>query len=271
MTEQVIYADIGVNLCSAKLKDPGAILARAWDQWVGYFVSISNSLKECHGNLELCQRFHTEYQLYCTMGVHPHNAKQLNNQALNELRELIQANRKYVVAMGECGLDYDRNFSPPALQRKWFESQIQMAIELKLPLYFHEREAFNDFCQIVEKYDLRDMAVVHCFTGSREALLKYLALGYYIGITGWVCDEKRGQALQKLIPLIPLERLLLETDSPYLTPQNMPQLRARINEPINVYYVAKKVASLYQMDLEELVKITTENARRFFNLKNLTT
>lgn len=262
--------DIGVNLGAKQFKDPEQILKNAQDSSVSRIITISNSLKECNLNLEFCKLYNTQYGLYSTIGIHPHNAKQVTASRLEIVKKLINENRGYVVAVGECGLDFNRNFSPPDIQKRWFEEQIQLAIEVDLPLYFHERDAFEDFYNIVQKYDLKGKGVVHCFTGSKEALSKYLSLGFYIGITGWVCDEKRGKELQKIVPLIPLDRLMLETDAPFLTPHNI-KPRPKYNEPKYIGSVVKMVAGLYGISQEKLIKITTENAKRFFGLNKTNT
>ena len=211
----------------------------------------------------MCKKFNDVPKLYCTIGVHPHNSKELTNDKFELIRKTIEANRQYVVAVGECGLDYNRMFSPANIQKKWFEEQIKLAIELNMPLYFHERDSFDDFYDIVSKYDLNGKAVVHCFTGSKNALMAYLKLGYYIGITGWVCDDNRGKSLQSIIPKIPLDRILLETDAPWLTPKHLKPY-PKYNEPKYVTEVIKKVAALMRISPDELINYASENRKRLF-------
>lgn len=258
--------DIGVNMCSKQFRNQKEILDRAEKSGVNKIITISNSFKECKSNLSLIRRFR-DHKIYCTIGVHPHNAKELDDTKLKSIRELIVKNRKSVVAIGECGLDFNRNFSPPDVQKKWFEEQIKLSIDLDIPLYFHERDAFDDFVEIVSKYELAGKGVIHCFTGTKKALETYLKLGFYIGITGWVCDERRGKELQKIIPLIPDDKLLIETDAPWLNPvpRNI-KGRPRWSEPSHLYYVVKKVAELRGTTVEELVVLTTDNAKTVFSL-----
>jgi len=256
--------DIGVNMNSkqyAGIHD--TVMKNAKDAGVKSIITISNSLKECGQNVELCKKYSDVPKLYCTAGSHPHCSKELTDEKLRMIRKIAESNKQYVVAIGECGLDYNRMFSPAHIQRKWFEEQIKLAITLNLPLYFHERDAFNDFYDIVKKYDLNGKAIIHCFTGSKEALLAYLKLGFYIGITGWVCDENRGKALQAMIPKIPLDRILLETDAPWLTPKNLKPY-PKFNEPKHVHEVIKKVAGIMRITPDDLINHAAENRKRLF-------
>jgi TatD DNase family protein len=260
-------ADIGVNLCCRQFRGKvKEILDNADKSGVKFVISISNSLKECSENVKKCKLFDNDgSNVCCTVGVHPHNAKNLHKGNFNVLERIIVNNRKHVVAIGECGLDYDRMFSSVKQQKMWFEEQIKLALRLNFPLYFHERAAHSDFCQIVEKYDLAGKGVVHCFTGTKIALLKYLELGFYIGITGWICDDKRGKELQNIVKLIPLNRILIETDAPWLTPKN-PRIepRPKYNEPKYLPIVLKKTAGCMKVKPEVLAKFANENRKRLF-------
>lgn len=256
--------DIGVNLCSKQYnKNHDTILEDSKNNNVTRIITITNSLKEIRPNLDFCKKYNSIPRVFCTIGVHPHSAKSLNDGNFNRLRSAINKNREHVIAVGECGLDYNRMFSPKDVQIKWFRAQIELALEVDLPLYLHSRDATEDFLNIVKDYDLAGKAIVHCFTGSRDTLLKYLDLGFYIGITGWVCDDYRGKELQKAVPLIPLDRLLLETDSPWLTPKNI-RPRPRFNEPKYITYVVDKVAQLIGIQPQELVDRTNENRQKLF-------
>ena len=256
--------DVGVNMHSkqyAGIHD--AIIKNAKDAGIKSIITITNSLKESDANIRYCKKYNDSPKLYCTLGVHPHAARELNDKNFKNIRKMIEANREHVVAVGECGLDYNRMFSPASVQRRWFEEQIKLAIELDLPLYFHERDAFDDFYEIVKKYDLKGKAIVHCFTGSKKALNAYLDLGFYIGITGWVCDDGRGKALQSIIPKIPLDRILLETDSPWLTPKSI-KPKPKYNEPQNLPLVIQKVAGLMNVTPEELINNAANNRKNLF-------
>ena len=204
--------------------------------------------------------------LFSTAGVHPHDAKNCNEQTINSLRTL--ANHKEVVAMGECGLDFNRDFSPRPVQEKWFEAQIQLACELKLPLFLHEREAHKRFTEILSAYKNQlDLAVVHCFTGTKEEAKTYLDLGFCLGITGWICDERRGKHLQEIVKYIPLDKIMLETDAPFLTPRDMREKpKDGRNEPAFLPHVAQTIAHLLKKSPEEIASETTATAAWFFNL-----
>ena len=261
--------DIGVNLCAKQIKgNVAGILSAAEIAGVCTIVSISNSSKECNMNLELIKKY-PRYKIYCTIGVHPHNAKEMSFEKLRQLEKLVTSNRGKVVAIGECGLDFNRTFSPQDIQKEWFEEQIKLAVKHEIALYFHERDAHAEFMEIVSKYKLSGRAVVHCFTGTKGALDDYLKLGYYIGIAGWVCDEKRGEDLRQIIKFIPKERLLIETDSPWLTPiPRRGNQRPEWNEPSNLYYIAETIGMLLNVSPERVISQTTENAKRLFRLRN---
>ena len=207
--------------------------------------------------------------LYATAGTHPHNASTLSPDALVELREL--ARRPEVVAVGECGLDYNRDFSARDVQRRCFEAQLELACEVGKPVFLHERDAEVDFVSTLEQVRPRLRGgVVHCFTGTRDALERYLALDMHIGITGWICDERRGAHLADLVRLIPQGRLLVETDAPYLLPRDLPRETrpaAGRNEPALLPHVARFIARSRGETFEELARHTTLAATKLFGLR----
>ena len=207
-----------------------------------------------------------EKALYSTAGIHPHDAKSAGNGTIEFLREL--AREKDVRVIGECGLDYNRDFSPRDIQRRWFVKQAELAAELSLPLFLHERDAFTDFSIILSEYiSSVPAAVVHCFTGTEGELEYYLSQGCYIGITGWICDERRGRHLQDLVKMIPPDRLLLETDGPYLLPRDLPfKVKNKRNEPRFLPHIAETTARQLGKDTEKLAEETYANARRFLGL-----
>lgn len=270
------YVDIGVNLGKKDFPDPEVILQDALKHNVTRFIVTGCSVPRSEEAWRFTQRY--PRQVYSTAGVHPHNAKSCNAKTLDELRALLK--HREVVAVGECGLDYDRNFSPPHVQRRWFEEQLKLAVETQKPVFLHEREAFQDFHRILSKYagQLKGMCV-HCFTGGQRELEAYLALGCYIGITGWVTDDKRGAELQRVIPLIPRERLLIETDAPFLLPKNIPPNllgsdssggRPR-NKPKYLPFVAQRIAEIYTRSGDrcsqgDIANITTNTAISLFEL-----
>ncbi|KXZ56655.1 hypothetical protein GPECTOR_1g590 [Gonium pectorale] len=191
---------------------------------------------------------------------------------LGELRQLAAHSR--CVAVGECGLDFNRNFSPPEVQEKWFEEHIKLAKELRMPLFMHCRDAAERFAEILGRHlPLPAPAVVHCFTGSRAELELFLQMGLYIGITGWICDdrpERGGAELASLLASIPRERLMIETDAPYLVPRSIKPSKARPgrNEPALLPHVLQAAATALGVAPEELGRSTTEVALRVFNLEH---
>ena len=209
--------------------------------------------------------------LYTTAGVHPHEAKNCGNGTIDILRELALGKTEgasSVKAIGECGLDYNRDFSPRDIQRRWFVKQIELAAELALPLFLHERDAFADFSIILNGYiKTVPAAVVHCFTGTGEELDQYLSLGCYIGITGWICDERRGKHLRELVKNIPPDRLLLETDAPYLLPRDLPlKVRNKRNEPRFLPHIAETASRCLEKAPAKLAEETSANTKRFFGI-----
>lgn len=261
--------DIGVNLTHRSFaNDRPAVLARARAAGVRTLILTGTSVAHSREALALAQRH--PGALYSTAGIHPHDAKHGGPAALQELREL--ASRPEVVAVGECGLDFNRNFSPPEVQKQVFASQVELAMELGKPLFLHERDAHPAFIAVLERIarpggSLAVPAVVHCFTGTRQALDAYLARGCSIGITGWVCDERRGRELQLLLKHIPLDRLMLETDAPFLAPRDLePRPANGRNEPATLAHIAAVVARCMGRPLADVAAATTANARRFFGL-----
>ena len=207
--------------------------------------------------------------LYSTAGVHPHHASDYSDESDALIRTLIQ--KDAVVAVGECGLDYCRNFSPRADQLAAFERQLEIAKETGLPVFLHQRDAHDDFVELLEPA-LPDLsrAVAHCFTGEGESLREYVALGLYIGITGWICDERRGKHLHDIVDIIPDDRLLIETDAPYLLPRTIrPRPKSRRNEPMYLTEVVRVVAEARGQTEQHVAEQTTANAVRFFGLDKL--
>ncbi|RFF27220.1 MULTISPECIES: TatD family hydrolase [unclassified Wenzhouxiangella] len=204
--------------------------------------------------------------LHATAGVHPHHAEEVSSETLSVLAELHRADN--VVAVGECGLDYFRDFSPRPAQRRAFEHQLELAVDCGKPVFLHQRDAHDDFVAIFREFRPHLAgAVVHCFTDTREALLEYLDMDCHIGITGWICDERRGYHLKEFVNEIPADRLMLETDAPYLKPRNMkPKIKTRRNEPQWLPWIAGTVAACRGVTPDQLAEETTATARRFFRL-----
>jgi len=253
--------DIGANLSHAAFRDDlDSVVARAREAGVRQIVVTGTTLLESRLAAEIAERC----ELHSTAGIHPHHARDCGPETIRELRQL-SAHPK-AVAIGECGLDFNRNYSPHPDQEKWFVAQLELALELGKPLFLHSRDAHPRFAQILRTHKVRK-AVAHCFTGEKDELHAYLDLGLYIGITGWICDERRGQHLLRLVQDIPADKLLLETDAPYLTPRDMrPQPKARRNEPAFLPHILKTVARALGRPAEEIAAETSRNAHALFGI-----
>ncbi|HEX2667658.1 MAG TPA: TatD family hydrolase [Gammaproteobacteria bacterium] len=257
--------DIGANLTHDSFDaDRAEVIARAQAAGVGRFVVTGSDAAHSRKALELCAAW--PGTLYATAGVHPHHAKECTAGTRDELRELHR--HKEVVAVGECGLDYFRNFSPPERQREVFGMQLELAAECGKPVFLHQRDAHADFMRILTDHRPRlSRAVVHCFTGDAAELEDYLALDCHIGITGWICDERRGLHLRECVGLIPAGRLMLETDAPYLIPRDLkPRPASNRNEPMYLPHIARVVAACLGKDVAQLVAETARNSEAFFSL-----
>lgn len=205
-------------------------------------------------------------RLFATAGVHPHDAAAVEAGWDQEIAGL--ADRAEVVAIGETGLDYYRNFSPREQQRLVFRRQVELAVQLDMPLFVHDRDSEGETRRILTDYrDDLTACVIHCFTGNATDLEGYLDDGYHIGITGWICDERRGRQLMELVRQIPGEKLMIETDAPYLLPRNIdPRPRSRRNEPAFLTWVAQQIARCRGEDPVAVQRQTRLNAMRFFAL-----
>jgi TatD DNase family protein len=256
--------DIGVNLAhDSYAADRGAVLERAVAAGVSQLVVTGATLASTAAAIELA-RAHPG-RLYATAGVHPHHAGELTGSELPRLRALLLD--PCVVAAGECGLDYYRNYSPPQSQRLAFAQQLALAAEVRRPLFLHQRDAHADFTAALREHGAALRGVAHCFTGGESELATYLELGLHIGITGWICDERRGRELQALVRQIPAGRLLLETDAPYLLPRDLrPRPASRRNEPQYLPHIAATVARLRGETLEQCSAHTGAAARALFGL-----
>lgn len=269
--------DIGANLAHESFAiDYPQVLERAWAAGVSHIV-LTGSCRSSNQTVAALAAADPTH-LSCTAGVHPHHAADWTDADAALIREL--AALPQLVSLGECGLDYHRDLSPRDVQRRVFIAQLELAIELKRPVFLHQRGAHEDFHAILAEHRAAlAAACVHCFTDTLEAMQAYAALDCYIGITGWVCDPKRGAPLRAVAPHIPAACLLIETDAPYLLPHNVPRgqrpsslhsdkpgIDGRRNEPAYLPWVAKALAELRGVSAEQLVAETTTNAQRFFNL-----
>jgi len=257
--------DIGANLGHESfVHDLDAVLARAHDAGVAQLVVTGASRDGSREALRIAREH--PGRLFATAGVHPHHAIEYTEEADAELRALHTAPE--IVAVGECGLDYHRDFSPRPAQRRAFERQLQLAADLGKPLFLHQRDAHADFLAQLKQFDGRlGPVVVHCFTGTREELFECLDAGYHIGITGWLCDERRGLHLRELVPHIPSDRLMIETDAPYLLPRTVrPVPSHRRNEPMYLRHIVEELARDRGEATAITAAATTATARAFFRL-----
>jgi TatD DNase family protein len=261
--------DVGVNLTNKRFdKDRDDVILRAKNQGIEKVLITGTSVVESQQALELCQHYQQKFPntLFCTAGVHPHDADGVSEDYLAQLIQLAQ--QPHVKAIGECGLDFNRNFSAPEKQLTVFKEQINLAAELTMPLFLHQRDAFSPwFAELKPFIDRIPAMVAHCFTGNKVELEQCVAADMYIGITGWLCDERRGKELQDIIQLIPLNRLLIETDAPYLTPRTIrPRPKSSRNEPSYLPYIVQKIADIIAIDPDDIACQTNINAHRVFNL-----
>lgn len=257
--------DIGANLGHDSFSaDLEQIIDEATQAGIEHIMVTGTSLEGSHAALAVAEKY-TEF-CSSTAGVHPHEAENYDDQTAIVLRELAAHSR--VKAMGETGLDYFRDYSPRDVQQRALEGQLQLAADLHMPVFLHQREGHEDFIRLLREYrNALPRAVVHCFTGTESELRDYLELDMYIGVTGWICDERRGHHLHEFIHLIPENRLMLETDAPYLLPRTIqPKPKSRRNVPANLVYVLAKVAECLGKTEKNVAEKTSRNARDFFVL-----
>ena len=258
-TMKIRYYDIGLNLFSSQFHNCEEILRGAHEAGVQVIITGSDMKSS-----ESAAQFVKDHDCYATAGIHPHAADRAAERDLARLRELYRNER--VIAVGECGLDYDRMFSEKANQLKCLERHIELACETGLPMFLHEREAHRDMTEMFKRYpEVCGRSVIHCFTGSAEQAERYLEMGFYIGVTGWICDDRRAGELREAVKLIPKDRIMAETDAPYLKPRGIKGL-GRINLPQYVRYVAAALAEYMEIPVDELEKCLRDNTERFFGI-----
>lgn len=252
------YYDIGVNLFCRQFSNPEKILEHAKQSDVACILTGST--------MQDSQKVHAfiqSHDAWGTAGIHPHNADSAKKQDFALLANMISENKK-LVAVGECGLDFDRMFSTRENQIHCLEQHIALAEKLNKPLFLHERDASEDFIKIFKNHpEICKNSVVHCFTGNKKTLETYLEMGFYIGITGWICDNRRAKELRDAVQILPLERVMLETDAPYLTPRNIAGL-GRVNIPDNICYVARELANYMNVSEQDLIAHAKSNTEALF-------
>lgn len=256
--------DIGVNLAHESFDaDRAEVIARARAAGVARMIVTGSTLESSAVAQQLAQQ---NPALFATAGVHPHHAGEIGGKDRSVLEYL--AARPGVVAVGECGLDYYRDLSPRTAQDVAFRMQLEIAVETGLPIFLHQRDAHRPCIAVLDEYRGHELrGVAHCFTGGPAELHDYLDRGLYIGITGWLCDEGRGEALRAAVRELPLDRVLIETDAPYLLPKDLrPKPATRRNEPMHLPHVLRALAQHMEVDPERLSEATTRNAEALFGL-----
>ena len=256
-------ADIACNFTSERFdNDLDEVINQAIVNNITKFGLVCSRLSDIDKLLEIYNRYSKD--MFFTIGVHPHHANEINEEYLKKLKEVINNNNPH--AIGETGLDFFRNLSTYEEQIFAFEEQIKIAIDTNKPLFLHQRDSHDDFIKILRKYSSDiNKSVVHCFTGTKEQLNDYLELDCYIGVTGWICDAKRNVELRKTIKNIPLERLMIETDCPYLIPKNLEEKpKNNRNEPTYLNHIADEVATLMKKDINDIREKTYKTSLSFF-------
>lgn len=266
--------DIGLNLTHKRFdKDREAVLSRARAARVQQMILTGTNVIASKQAANYAARYALDPAhrniLFSTAGVHPHDAGDVSEDYLTHLKTLLL--RPEVVSVGECGLDYNRDITPRDVQQKVFHEQLLLAAEVQKPLFLHCREAHEDLMKHLKSVPNLPPVIVHCFTGTLAELEDYIAAGYYVGITGWICDERRGTDLQQLVKHIPLDRIMLETDAPYLTPRDFPDdmdpaPKSGRNEPAFLPHILQAVARHMNVSIEALAEASSSNARQFFAL-----
>tara|TARA_B100000900_G_scaffold238379_1_gene202506 strand:- start:754 stop:1560 length:807 start_codon:yes stop_codon:yes gene_type:complete len=256
--------DIGANLLDKQLlKNFNIVIDKSKKNNIKNIIITSSHIDDTRKAKELIDK--EPNYLYTTVGFHPHNAKEYQDKYYSEIQDLCALD--YVKAIGECGLDYKRNYSTKKQQMYCFQKHLELATEINLPMFLHERDAHYDFLNLLRQYinQIEDV-VVHCFTGNKESLENYLDMGCYIGLTGWITDPKRGYHLHDIIKYIPDDRLMIETDSPYLLPFCDDITNKSYNEPSNLIHIANEISRILKKDKEKLLLQIYTNTCKFFNL-----
>ena len=256
--------DIGANLTHPQLYNQlDEIVSNIIASETDSVIITSSTIEDTIIALDIIEKYPKIF--YTTAGYHPHNAKDFNIEHIKLITSYCKNNK--VVAIGECGLDYYRKYSSIEQQIFCFENHLMIAKDNNMPIFLHERNAHLDFISILKKYknDI-DRVVVHCFTGEKNELKAYLDIGCYIGITGWISDITRGKHLHDLIKYIPEDRLMIETDSPYLTPKNLPFKHDGINQPSYLNYIAETIAGCLNRDSRYVKDKIINNTKKFFSI-----
>ena len=257
--------DIGANLTHESFdRDRVMVLREARAAGVRRMILTGTSVTESVRALELAKAY--PGQLFSTAGVHPHNASGFDAHSGDALIDLLA--QEQVVAVGECGLDFYRDLSPRDAQRHAFRQQLEIAADARLPVFLHQRDAHDEFVELLRPARRRLCGgVAHCFTGTASMARDYLDLDLHIGVTGWLCDERRGGDLLDAVRYVPLDRVMIETDAPYLLPRDLPEKpRGRRNEPRFLPHILVRLAEAMNRSVDEVAEATRRNAEQLFSL-----
>lgn len=238
--------------------DRDQVVARAKDVGVDYIIAVGISLEDCKRVVSITKQYKT---VYGVIGIHPHHAKDIDNKTYDSLRQMVHNDK--IVAYGEIGLDFFRNLSPRNTQIKRFGEQLELASEVGLPVVIHDREAHAQTMNILEQWKGDKRGIIHCFSGDYGMARKCLDMGFYISIPGTI-TFKNSHQLRDVVKKVPMNRLLVETDAPFLTPQ---QKRGGRNEPAYVMYTALRIAEIKGVPVEEVEEITYKNTLDVFGIK----
>jgi len=257
--DKPVFIDTHCHLSFEQLQDDlSGILERAGQAGVAAMITVGTNLADSQRCIELAGQ---QGNVYCSVGVHPHEAASFTEQTLQRLTEL--ADSPQVVAIGETGLDYHYNLSPPDAQRRVFGRHLELAEPTRLPVVVHCREGFDDVLGIADEHPLAGRVVLHCFTGTVGQVRMAIERGWMISFTG-IVTFAGADDLREAAKLVPADRLMLETDAPYLSPE--PVRHVRPNEPAHVVHIARLLAEVRGESVEHLAEQTTANARAFFGL-----
>jgi TatD DNase family protein len=248
--------DIGANLTNKQFPDRNKIIAKCKQEGIGLILTGSNEKSN-----SFAVNLANKKGLYCTVGIHPHDAKNFNDNTIDTLRTYIKEN-KSIVAIGETGLDYNRMYSTKEEQLKSFRAHVELAIELQMPLFTHEREAHYDFLEVLESYKNVPDVVIHCFTGTEKEAKSYIDKGAYLGFTGFLCMGRRGRDLRRFLWKVPDDKILVETDCPYMNPV---EDKSRC-DPLHVTHIVDQINKLKRRNITEQI---LENTKRFFRLPDI--
>ena len=255
--------DIGANLTHESFnKDLNSVIEKSLTNGIKNICVTGCDLEDSRKAIEIAKLF--PKNLITTCGIHPHYADSFDENSSSEIISICK--NSLVTAIGETGLDFNRNFSKKEKQIQSFLNHIEIANSLNLPMFLHQRDAHQDFMDCINTEKPEVKCIVHCFTGQKNELEEYLIKDFYIGLTGWICDPKRGAHLEELIPIIPLDKLLIETDSPYLLPKNL-KVKGRRNEPSFLNEILKKIVEVRKETETEIKEALMKNSLCFFNLQ----